>query len=264
MEEKYLNVGSYKIRYLEEGNQGINVVLLHGLGSQAERWINVIPSLSKRYHVIAPDIIGFGYSDKPLVDYTPEFFTNFVFDFMNSLGIKRTVLIGSSLGGQIAAQCASSQSDKIERLVLVSPSGTMRTTNPTLNAYTMAALYPNEETVKMAYQMMSSISKGIEQKTVERFIESMSRPNAKMAFLSTILSFKNAPLTTERLSRIVIPTLLIWGKNDTMIPIQYAKDFVLSIKNCQLVVMENCGHRPHAEEPSKFSDIVLRFLDAGN
>lgn len=264
MNERHLEIGRYKIRYMEEGNSGPNLILLHGIGGQAERWTSVIPRLSKRYHVIAPDIIGFGLSDKPLVDYTPEFFTNFVFDFMDSLGIEKTSLVGSSLGGQIAAECASAQTNRIEKLVLVSPSGTMKTSNPTLNAYTMAALYPTKESVQIAYKMMADIPKEIEDKMIENFIENMSRHNAKMVFLSTILSFKNTPLTAEKISMITIPTLLVWGSNDTMIPVENSKEFAMALKKCKLVVMKNCGHRPYMEYPAKFAKIVLEFLDSAN
>ena len=95
---------------------------------------------------------------------------------------------------------------------------------------------------------------------IEDFIKKMTQPNAKMAFMSTILALKNAPPLTERLSNIIIPTLLIWGKRDTMIPVKYANDFATSIKKSQLEIMENCGHTPHIEEPVKFSQTVLKFL----
>jgi len=79
--------------------------------------------------------------------------------------------------------------------------------------------------------------------------------------MSTILCFRNAPTIREKLAKISIPTLLVWGRNDTMIPLEYSKDFVLYIKNCKSVVMEDCSHRPHSEAPEKFSKVVLDFLD---
>src|SRR2546426_4274647 len=118
MNEKYIKVSGNKIRYLEEGTSKNNIVLLHGLGSHAERWERVIPYLSKKYRVIAPDIIGFGYSDKPSVDYTPEFFVKFVFDFLETLGIDKTGLICSLLGGQIAFEFAANQSNLFVKNIL--------------------------------------------------------------------------------------------------------------------------------------------------
>ena len=143
VEEKFLQIDGHKIRYLESGNSKNTLVLLHGLGASAERWLNVIPLFSKEYTVIVPDLIGFGLSDKPQADYTPEYFIDFVEQFFAQTGIIRPNLIGSSLGGQIAANYTSSHTDEIEKLILVSPAGAMTQSNPALDAYVMAALYPN-------------------------------------------------------------------------------------------------------------------------
>ena len=81
MKEKFLEVEGNKIRYLESGSSDKTLVLIHGLGASAERWANVIPLFSESFRVVVPDLIGFGYSDKPLVDYTPEFFSDFLGSF---------------------------------------------------------------------------------------------------------------------------------------------------------------------------------------
>ncbi|MGI0047661.1 MAG: alpha/beta fold hydrolase [Nitrosotalea sp.] len=261
VKEHHVIVDGNRIRYLEDGNNGPDVVLIHGLGSQAERWSNVIPYLSKNHHVIVPDLIGFGYSDKPQVDYTPKYFVKFVFDFLEKLGIEKTIMIGSSLGGQIVAEsAAASDGNIIQKIVLVSPTGTMRTTNPTLDAYVMAALCPQHDAIKTAYQMMSGKHRDIDKSTIERFRLGMSQPNAKMSFLSAVISFKHWPAITQRLPLISVPSLVIWGRNDTMIPINFSNEYVSGLKNCQFVVMEGCGHRPHVEEPEKFSRAILEFL----
>ena len=261
MKDKFVQVGTNKIRYLEGGGSDGNILLIHGLGASAERWARVIPHLSKKYHVVVPDLIGFGFSDKPSVDYTPIFFSQFIFDFIKTLGITRTSLIGSSLGGQIVAECAITQSKMIEKIVLVSPSGIMKQSTPTLDAYMLAALYPTQDGAKTAFQMMAGINKEIDSDTINGFIQRMTLPNAKMAFMSTMLGVRNSAPLSERLARISVPTLVVWGKHDTLIPITYSKDYVSSIKNCQLVEMESSGHTPYVEEPEKFSEIVLRFLN---
>ena len=261
MKEKFIQIGSNKIRYLEEGGSDDNILLVHGLGASAERWTHVIPHLSKKYHLIIPDLIGFGFSDKPSVDYTPDFFSQFIFDFLNTLGITKTSMVGSSLGGQIIAECAITRSKMIEKIVLVSPSGIMKQSTPTFDAYTLAALYPTQDGAKTAFQMMSGVHKEIDSNTIDGFIQRMTLPNAKMAFMSTILGIRNSVSLSERLSRILAPTLIVWGRQDTLLPIVYSKDFVSSIKNCQFVEMENSGHTPFVEEPEKFSEIVLRFLN---
>ena len=81
VEEKFLQVDGNKIRYLESGDSKQTLVLVHGLGASAERWDQVIPLFEDNFRVVVPDLIGFGYSDKPLVDYTPEFFSDFLEKF---------------------------------------------------------------------------------------------------------------------------------------------------------------------------------------
>lgn len=260
MKEKFVSVNRNNIRYLEEGQSDHNLILLHGLGGYAERWISIIPHLSKKYHIFAPDLIGYGQSDKPSVDYTPEFFTKFVFDFISTLGIKKACMIGTSLGGQIAAECAATQSTIIEKIILISPAGIMRKSTPTLDAYTMAALYPNKDSVKNAYQMMIGPDKQVSEISIERFANNMSRPNAKMVFLSTLLGLKNAPDIFDKLQKINVPTLVVWGKEDKLIPFEYSHQFVSSIKGSKLVPMEGCGHSPYVEDPERLGEIVDEFL----
>lgn len=259
MQTKFAEVWGYKVRYLEEGNSKKTVILVHGLGGSAERWLKVIPLLGSKYKVIAPDIIGFGYSDKPSTDYTIEFFAKFLSNFIDSLGLNKAILVGTSLGGQIAAECAASD-DGIEKLVLVAPSGAMKHSTPTLDAYMMAALYPNHASAKMAFEMMSH-SGTVDEFTVSDFVKRMSTPNAKLAFISSVLSVKHSQIH-EGLRKIKIPTLLLWGKEDKMIPIQYAQEFLGSIRNCKFLELKEIGHVPHVEHPEMFTESVLEFLDS--
>lgn len=260
MDEKFVTINRNKIRYLEDGKSDQNILLLHGLGGYAERWSNVIPFLAKKFHLYVPDMIGYGQSDKPTADYTPEYFVKFVFDFMEAVGIKNTVMMGTSLGGQVVIECAATQLPTIKKIILISPAGIMRKSTPTLDAYTMAALYPSKEAVKNAYQMMVGPGKQVSEISIERFITNMSRPNAKMAFLSTLLGLKNAPDIYDKLEKITVPTMLIWGKEDNLIPFEYSQQFILSINNCKFIAMEGCGHSPYVEAPEKLSELVIKFL----
>lgn len=260
MLEKYVSVGGYKIRYLEEGSSQESIVLLHGLGGMAERWLPAIPFLSKSHRVLAPDLIGHGLSDKPQTDYTPDFFKRITLEFIESLPMKTVYVVGNSLGGEIAAECAAACHQLIKKAVLVSPAGIMKKSTPALDAYTMAALYPNHESVRMAYKMMLGGDRDVSDKSVENFISNMTRPNTKMVFLSTLLGIKNSPAITEKLKKINIPVLLIWGREDKIIPVNYSKDFVSAIQNCKFIEMEGCGHIPYEEKPEEFSKLVLDFL----
>ncbi len=261
MQEQFVTVSGNKIRYLESGKSDDYIVLIHGLGASAERWEFVIPEFSKHHKVIVPDLIGFGYSDKPLVDYTTDFFSDFLGNFLQKLGIKRTHIIGSSLGGQITAEFTSKNQDLIENLVLVSPSGIMKHSTPALDAYVMAALYPNLEVAQNAFEMMAGPTRVINQKIIKDFVKRMKLPNAKMAFMSTLLGLKNAELITKSLQKISAPSLIIWGEDDPVIPVKYADDFVSSIPDCRFYMMDNCGHTPYVDDPERFSKLVLDFLE---
>lgn len=236
------------------------MVLIHGLGASAERWEYVIPKFQEHFRVVVPDLIGFGYSDKPLVDYTTEFFAEFLKNFLDKIAVSNPIIVGSSLGGQITAEYALNNNDSVQKLILVSPSGVMKHSTPALDAYVMAALYPNPDAAKNAFEMMSGASKEIDPKIIEGFVERMQLPNAKMAFMSTLLGLKNSQIITEKLSSITVPTLLIWGELDPVIPVKYADSFVSRIKDCRFYRMDACGHTPYVEAPDKFVEIVMDFL----
>ncbi|AFS82948.1 alpha/beta fold hydrolase [Candidatus Nitrosopumilus sediminis] len=261
VEEKFLKIDGNKIRYLESGHSKKTVVLLHGLGASAERWLNVLPYFSKNYHVIVPDLIGFGLSDKPHIDYTPELFSEFLEKFFAKIGIAHLNLIGSSLGGQIAANYTSTHTDEIEKLILVSPAGAMQQSTPALDAYVMAALYPNEITAKNAFELMEGSGEEVPQEIITGFVERMQLPNAKLAFMSTILGLKNSKPITTKLDSIKTPTLIIWGSEDPVIPIDYADSFISSIQDCRFFRMDGCGHTPYVQEPEIFATKALEFLN---
>ena len=260
MDEKFIQIDGNKIRYLESGDSDKTLVLIHGLGASAERWEQVMPIFAEKFRVVIPDLIGFGFSDKPLADYTIDFFSDFLKQFLKAASISKTYLIGSSLGGQISAEFTAANPELVEKLILVSPSGVMKQSTPALDAYIMAALYPNEQNAKNAFEMMEGSGESVDEKIVAGFIERMQLPNAKLAFMSTILGLKNAEIITKKLLSISTQTMLIWGSDDPVIPINHADDFVSSIKDCRFVRMDGCGHTPYVQKPRDFSEKVLDFL----
>jgi 2-hydroxy-6-oxonona-2,4-dienedioate hydrolase len=279
--ERHINIGSNIIRYLEYGPTTTptttktttttikTVVPLHGIGASAERWSHVIPGLLKKQknlRVIVPDIIGFGYSDKPRdVDYTIDFFVHsFLKPFLDKLGISEATIIGSSLGGQIAAEFAIEHKDMVEDLVLVSPAGMMRNSNQTLDKYIAAALNPDPkfEEVYEAFAEMVYDPSVVDEESVIDFMNRMRLPNAKNALTSTLVNMKGAGRRLEesdRLSSITAPTLIIWGANDRVIPIDYSHGFRIAIPNNMFVVINQCGHTPHYETPDIFNQKICAW-----
>jgi pimeloyl-ACP methyl ester carboxylesterase len=257
---KTMEVEKYQIRYYDISNFSLDlppVVLLHGLGGSAERWKKIIPYLSTKYRLIIPDIIGFGYSEKPHVEYTIDFFINFIKKFLNLLNISDVNIIGSSFGGLLALEYAIKYKTEIKKLVLVSPAGMMRYVSTTLKHYISAALYPTYENVLRAYQEMMFDSKMVSEESIEDFINRMNLPNSKYAFMSTLMAFNDQPELIDRLN-IDIPTLIIWGRNDKLIPVRYAKKF--KIPNSKIVILDHCGHYPYIEKIEEFVRLILKFL----
>ena len=259
-----IKIDNCYIRFIDtygaKGNKSDNksILLLHGLGGSLERWSKIIPFFSNNYRLIIPDIVGFGYSDKPHVEYSIEFFIKFIENFIQALNIDNLYVIGSSFGGLLALEFAIKFPNKVNKLVLLSPAGMMNRVTPTLNLYISAALYPTFYNVATAYYEMVYDPRSVTEASIRDFINRMSLNNAKYAFMSTLISLKNNPDLKDRL-KINIPTLLIWGKDDQLMPLKYAKDF--KIPNSKLVIFNNCGHYPHVEKVEEFNKTVFQFLN---
>jgi 2-hydroxy-6-oxonona-2,4-dienedioate hydrolase len=190
-----------------------------------------------------------------------DFFVDFFKSFLDNLGISKASIIGSSLGGHIATEFAIRFNHMVEKLVLVSPAGMMRKSSPTLDRYFMSALYPEYQCVYEAFSEMVYDSNTINQEILMDFINRMSLPNAKYAFMSTLLGIRYAPDLRGRLSSITAPTLLMWGENDTTIPLaEYAHQYNGIPNMEELVVIKKCGHIAPIEKPATFNRILLRFL----
>ncbi len=260
MQVKTTKINEYKIRYIEEGTSNKTIILLHGLGASAERWLPIFRNFSKYYHVIAPDIIGFGYSDKPHVSYTLSFFTQFLSDFIASLSIKNPIIIGSSLGGRILLEYAINDSRKIDKAVFVSPAINDKASYA-LYSYVQAALHPTLADAEKAFHAINGNNKEMNIEILNEFVNRMKLPNAKLSFMSSLIGLKKSILTEKKISQITVPSLLIWGSEDNIIPISNAQKLISSIKGLQYYEMGGCGHAPFAEKPDLFSRVILEFLD---
>jgi len=264
---KNIQIHGNKIRYLDYSNfnstEEETLVLLHGIGASAERWSKVIPFFHEHFRTIVPDIIGFGYSDKPTVEYNIPYFVRFLKDFLNRVGVKSACIAGSSFGGLVAAEFAVNDSNMINKLILVSPAGTMKTSTKTLEEYILASLYPTHDNVWRAFNNMAFDPRTVTEETILEFIDRMKLPNAKYAFMSTMLAIRNTTDLASRLSKVKSPTIIIWGQNDEMIPVKYSEDY-RNIPNSNVKVIPRCGHTPFTEKPELFSKIAIDFLKGIN
>ncbi len=138
----------------------------------------------------------------------------------------------------------------------------MEKSTPALDAYIMAALYPNEQSAKNAFELMEGSGHSVREEIVNGFVKRMRLPNAKLAFMSTLLGIKNSELITSKLQTISTPTMIIWGSNDPVIPIHHADHFVSTIQDCRFFIMDGCGHTPYVQDPITFASKVLEFLNS--
>jgi 2-hydroxy-6-oxonona-2,4-dienedioate hydrolase len=260
--DRFVTVFGAKIHYVEAGT-GNPLILIHGLADDTTIWDSVIPSLSARFRVIALDQIGFGRSDKPLLSYRVSSFVDFLNGFMTELKIERASLIGNSLGAWVAAAYALEHPERIERLVLSDAAGYAALAK-TMDRRALSALrLASREDIRYLgaltfhdqrfYQDIDTIFKqrvtAGDSYTVGQFLDSMIRGD---------------DVLDNRLRMINRPTLVIWGRDDKLIPLSFGERFHHEIANSRLQVIDNCGHLPQVECPNEFATAVLAFLAQPN
>ena len=272
-------VNDFEIRYLKSEKRNTskkkNVLFIHGLGSSSDRWLDIPDALSRYYYpIVAVDLIGFGGSDKPVtVDYTIEYFSKFIRDFIDCKQIwrngddsdddnsRKTIIVGHSLGGYIAAKVAIEDQDQIEKLVLIDSSGMLKKPTPLLEQYLNAALNPSFENVKNVFELMLGNPALLNLGIVDAFIKRINLVGAKHAFKSAFENSTKKYIELSELQRIEnIPALIICGAADKLIPVSHSKQFNKVLKRSQLEIVENTGHAPFTEKPSMIFDIMRIFL----
>ncbi|MCS7142047.1 MAG: alpha/beta fold hydrolase [Candidatus Nitrosocaldus sp.] len=259
--ERYITVNNHRMRYIDEGS-GSHVILVHGLGGSASSWANNIPYLARDHHVLAVDMLGFGRSDKPRIDYTIDLFVDMLKGFMDALAVDKASMIGSSLGGQIVAEYALRHPGMVDRLVLVAPAGftprAFKGTSTLLN-YTRIFDARSREGLR---SLLERVHGKISEEYIEWMYEYIRMENARHAFLSALRNSARAERLGRRFRRALesgMKVMVVWGKDDRIIPVKYAEQFI-DMPNCRLLLLENCGHRPHVEASSVFNEYVRIFL----
>jgi 2-hydroxy-6-oxonona-2,4-dienedioate hydrolase len=275
MEDKSILLNNnIKMRYLES-KQGVrisdrHILFIHGLGSSADRWLDIPDAISMYYHTIAVDLIGFGGSDKPKdVNYTIEQFSEFILEFIEKIGLsgddRKITLVGHSLGGYIAVDFAIRNKGLIEKLVLLDSSGFLKGPTPLLEQYLNAAKYPSYDSVRNVFEQMVAQPWKVLPIIINIFITRINSPGAKYPFES---AYQNSTTTQIDLSRLKsiedIPTLIIWGKSDNLIPIEYSEPFKQVFKNYRVELIEDAGHAPFVEKPAIICEILHSFLSQNN
>jgi 2-hydroxy-6-oxonona-2,4-dienedioate hydrolase len=282
MQERFLNLQynkhELKIRYLESVNSGDkpqDLLFIHGLGSAADRWLDIPDALSLYFHTLAIDLPGFGGSDKPTdINYTIDAFSDVIRQFMDQIRITkddrgnnkpRTItLVGHSLGGYIASKIAAADnSNFLDKLVLVDSSGNLEKPTPLLQQYLEAAMNPSREKVRKVFEQMVANPSLISDVFVQGFIDRINRPGSKYAFESSLRNSANTQIGIKNLNKIGekgIPTLIIWGMHDKVIPTQHSQIFREAIKGSTVNIIPSTGHAPFTEKPALVCEYLHKFL----
>ena len=259
--DKTIVVFGQSIHYWDVGS-GPVVVLVHGLGSRKEDWLPVLEPLSQKYRLLVPDQIGFGKSDKPLLDYSVQTYVDFLNEFFRQLNVEQVNLVGESLGGWISALYAVELADgahviPMERLVLVDAAGLKQDTPiPNLNPSSLATMRGVMEAVFYDTSWLN------EDALRKIFTDKLATHDAY-----TVRSFLGNPtITTERLDarigKIKTPTLVVWGRQDKLLPITVGERYTAGIAGAKLITFDRCGHVPPIEKTDEFVAAVIAFLSA--
>ena len=266
----------YRIAWDELGAGRPVLLLIHGLGGSSATWREVIPAFAPRYTVVAPDLLGHGESDKPSHDYSLGAHANVLRDLMIAVGFERATVVGQSLGGGVALQLAYQHPQRCERLVLVSSGGLGSEVSWLLRAltlpgveYLMPVLFPSF--VRNAGNALSRRLRGLGLRAPRleeewRTYVSLTEPGNRSSFMRTLRSVVDpagqAVSARDRLYLASqVPTLILWGRHDRIIPVEHAFAAHEAIPQSRLVIFEDSGHFPQAEEPQRFFEVVCDFVD---
>jgi pimeloyl-ACP methyl ester carboxylesterase len=265
----------HRVRFHRAG-EGPLLVLLHGIASTADTWAPVAEALAARHTVLAPDLLGHGDSAKPRGDYSLGAYASGVRDLVAALGHDRATVVGHSLGGGIAMQFAYQFPERVERLVLISSGGLGREVHLILRAATL----PGSELVlallgggwlRATGGALGGALTRLGLKTGEDLggvasgIGSLADAGARGAFVQTARAAIDAGgqrvSATDRLYLAAeLPTLIVWGERDPIIPAAHGRAAHEAIPGSRLEVFAGAGHFPHREEPARFVSALERFM----
>lgn len=272
---QHVVVHGYRRGFVMAGH-GPPLLLVHGIGDSADTWSTVLDALVRDHTVVAPDLLGHGASDKPRADYSVAAYANGMRDLLSVLGIDRVTLVGHSLGGGVAAQFAYQFPERCERLVLVSSGGAGREVNPLLRL----AAVPGAELALPALGLPGArrllgwagaaarLLGAMPAEDVSGILDAVDRlpdAGARQAILRTLraaVDWRGQCITLLDRAYLVgsLPTLLVWGRRDGVVPFSHALAAQRAMPGSQLEVFERAGHFPHRSDPVRFVAVLAQFV----
>ena len=274
VKEQKIEVEGLPTRYLTAG-EGPPLLLLHGVGDNAFDWHWVMPALAHTYQVYALDLPGSGGSAKPLPDYSPAFFTRFATAFLDALGVERAAVVGNSLGGLVGLRLAFSDPERVAALGLVSSGGLGREVTYALRSLALpgygklAVAWGKRRPGALQRALGRSALLFAHPRRVPReWIKEQYRLARLPGFLEAQLATLRAQVglrgqrevLVDRLSHLKVPTLVVWGARDRVLPYSQGQEAAARLPEGTLKLVPDCGHAPHVEQPERFASGLGEFL----
>ena len=277
METQEITLHGHRVTY-RAGGEGPVLLLIHGITQASQTWDLVAPALTGRFRVLAPDLLGHGLSAKPRGDYSLGAFAAGVRDLLAALGHDRATVVGHSLGGGVAMQFAYQFPERVQRLVLVSSGGLGREVHSLLRAATLPGaefLMPLICTARLrdaGNAVAGALGRiGLraapDVEEMWRGYASLADARTRQAFVHTLRTIIDpAGQRVSAMDRLYlaseVPTLLVWGERDGIIPVEHGRAAHASIPGSRLVTFSEAKHFPHREEPAAFVDTLIDFIDS--
>ena len=264
-----------KIKYDEFGN-GDPIILLHGFGVSSYSWHDVSKPLSQKNRLFLIDLKGFGKSDKPLDDkYSISDQAEIIISFIQKNNLRNLILAGHSIGGAVALQtalrCIKMENNPLKGLILLdSPAYKQRLPAfiqilkiPILNKLILA-FFPAKLCVKLVLKKCFFDDTKITDEMVKNYSRFFDLAGSTHALITTAKKIipKNIDEITSKYREIKIPTLIIWGEQDKVIPLSVGQKLNQTIPNSKLAVIPDCGHMPTEEKPKETTEIISEFLNS--
>lgn len=273
-EDKFVKVGDLNVRYWTMGESGPPVILVHGLGASVEFWVRNIPILARHYRVYAVDIVGFGRSDKPMqYDWAVERVADFMDDFLNAVGLDKVHWVANSMGGLITLITAARHPTRTLSLTLVDSAGFSRKVTwlfrlmsvPLLGELMMML---GKGSLRFILRRLFADPKQVPENWVQVWAKILQQPGARQSFLRVLRSgiglfgVKRSILKAAQavVGQIGCPTLIIWGRQDRILPFDGGLRALSQIPGAQLHVWDGAGHLPMLEKAASFNGVILNWL----
>ncbi len=273
---RFVQVDGARMHYQEAGDASAKpVLLLHGFASSTLVWSKVFLEIAAAgFRVIAPDLVGYGYSAKPRgFGYTIDAQARMISGLLDELGLARVILVGSSYGGAVAATIALDYPERVEKLVLVGAVTNNKPTRYMLMRLFRSPLVGNifsplllgsrrllRRRMKRVYDRHSWV---LDDRRVEARHLPLRAATTHRAIIRTARGW-DADRIAREAHAIKQPTLVLWGENDREVPLRDGEHLRDAIEGSRLVVFRQCGHLPHEEFPEAFTELVVDFARNGN